>query len=695
MLQQAVKLTPDKHPVKPLLLNNLGTALSYHFERLRDISDINEAILVTQQGVKLSPDGHPDKPKLLTNLGRALLYHFEQLGDLEDINKSVTMLQKALELTPDSHKAKSASLNNLGNSLTRRFQQLGNISDINEPVLMFQQAMKLTPDGHPDKAAWVTNLGSSLFCRFQQLQNPDDHDHMISHYMSAACSSTGPAIVRFHAASMWAKHAQSVQHPSLLHAYSIALGLLPDLAWLGLSISDRHHHILRASWVVRAAAAAAITADQYPKAVEWLEQGRSVIWGQLLNLRTPIDALKETYPVLAEKLLSLSMQLEGAGTCNHSPYIKSLNEQPGTLQATAQQYHENAHARDMLLKEIRELDGFEKFLLPKTISELSLAAEGGPVVILNISESRSDALILMPGLTDNVLHISLLDFTIEEARNLVESLTTLVHTMGRGERLSMQREGHPVLDGLGITTPSKENLQRIWWCPTGLLSFLPIHAAGVYGDNETFGSKLSDFVISSYAPSLTALIQGFRAKSLSPEGLQLLAVAQSSAVGQAYIPGTHEELDHIERLALASGNTSVLQLEQDAATVESVQQGMKDSRWLTLSSIIKLSLPHANFAFLSACQTATGALNLEEESVHLAAGMLVAGYQGVIATMWSIMDNDAPQVAADVYEHLFKTSPPDPTRAAEALHLAVTKLREESGRKKSFFHWVPFIHVGV
>jgi hypothetical protein len=54
--------------------------------------------------------------------------------------------------------------------------------------------------------------------------------------------------------------------------------------------------------------------------------------------------------------------------------------------------------------------------------------------------------------------------------------------------------------------------------------------------------------------------------------------------------------------------------------------------------------------------------------------MLSAGYRGVIATMWTIMDNDAPQVASDVYEHLFKVSPPDLARAAEALHLAIQNL---------------------
>ncbi|TFK67990.1 hypothetical protein BDN72DRAFT_67271 [Pluteus cervinus] len=45
---------------------------------------------------------------------------------------------------------------------------------------------------------------------------------------------------------------------------------------------------------------------------------------------------------------------------------------------------------------------------------------------------------------------------------------------------------------------------------------------------------------------------------------------------------------------------------------------------LTLLEISKLKLPHARLAFLSAC---TG------ESVHIAAGMLVAGFRSVIGTM--------------------------------------------------------------
>jgi hypothetical protein len=60
--------------------------------------------------------------------------------------------------------------------------------------------------------------------------------------------------------------------------------------------------------------------------------------------------------------------------------------------------------------------------------------------------------------------------------------------------------------------------------------------------------------------------------------------------------------------------------------------------------------------------------------------------------MWSIVDDDAPKVADAVYAHLLKDPNPDPTQAAFALHEAVKKLHNES---KSFFSWVPYIHVGI
>ncbi|KAJ7465625.1 TPR-like protein [Mycena latifolia] len=719
----ALTLTPEGHPDKPSGLSNLGHSLRCRFERLGDLTDLNESVSKFETAVALTPEGHPGMPSGLNNLGSSLLRRFEELGDPTDLNESPSKFKVAISLTPEGHPDKCSQLNNLGNSLRRRFQQLGDVTDLNESVSAFKATVNLTPEGHPAMSSCLINLGHCLHDRFNRLKDPRDCEDMLIQYRSAASSLTGSAQTRFHASRLWAHYAHSYKHPSLLHAYTTAVDLVPKVAWLGLSISDRHHQLLEAGTLVREAASAAINAQEYSKAVEWLEQGRSVIWGQVLNLRTPVDDLQVLHPKLAAELVSISNLLETSGTRSG---IEVAGFRPSqSLQATAQQYHDLATRRDELLQEIRGLAGFERFLLPKLISELSQAAKMGPVVLLNTSSYHSDALILIPSLGDEAMHVPLPEFTLEQAQHLTEALGSLVRGAARSNRLDARREGElpPDEEFSWILSVLWMKIApgRIWWCPTGPLAFLPIHAAGLYGQGEVLGSKLSDFLISSYTPSLSALIEGLHAKKESQERLQLLAVAQPSAFGQSHIPGTMKEIASIDQLA--QGVIPVLHLEQDMATVENVQNGMRTSRWahfachglqdifkptnsalllagdakLTLSDIIQLQLPHADLAFLSACQTATGSKILEDESVHLTAGMLLAGYRGVIGTMWSMMDDDGPQVASDVYTHLFKTSPPDSMRAAEALHLAVQKLRDSdrAGGTKSFSRWVPFIHVGV
>ncbi|KAJ7467583.1 TPR-like protein [Mycena latifolia] len=737
--EAAISLTPEGHPDKPSWLSNLGNSLKTRFERLGDLADLNESVSKFEAAVSLTPEGHPAKPSLLSNLGSSLQTRFEQLGDFTDLNESVSKLEAAVSLTPEGHRNKPSWLNNLGNSLQIRFEQLDDLTDLNESMSKFEAAVSLTPEGHPDKCSLLSNLGNCLHARFNRLKDPRDFEHMLIQYSHAASSPTGSAQTRFKASTMWAHYAHTHQHPSVLHAYATAIDLVPHVAWLGLSINDRHHQLLNVGHLVRDAASAAIDAHEYSKAVEWLEQGRSVIWGQVLNLRTPVDELQMLHPKLVTELVSVSNLLETSGT--RSDIEAASFRPPQSLQATARQYHDLAAQRDKLLQQIRGLAGFQRFLLPKLISELSHAAKTGPVVLLNTGSYRCDALILIPGFADEVMHVPLPDFTLAQAQHLTKALGYIVRGGARSERLDGGREGDlppdeqfsqilsvlwinivkPILDGLALMNPSYQDQGRIWWCPTGPLAFLPIHAAGLYGQGVASDSKLSDFLISSYTPSLSALIESLRAKQESQDGLQLLAVAQPSAFGQNQIPGTMKEIASIEHLAQRV--IPVLRLEQDMATVESVQKAMRESQWahfachglqdmstptnsalllagssrLTLANIIQLHLPHADLAFLSACQTATGSKHLEDESVHLTAGMLLAGYRGVIGTMWSIMDTDGPQVAGDVYAHLFKTSPPDSTRAAEALHLAVRKLRDSdhAGGAKSFSRWVPFIHVGV
>lgn len=197
----------------------------------------------------------------------------------------------------------------------------------------------------------------------------------------------------------------------------------------------------------------------------------------------------------------------------------------------------------------------------------------------------------------------------------------------------------------------------------------------------------------------------------------MLAVALPN---ESRLPGTAEE---IERITKYADQFQVLRLLESEAVPERVADAMKASNWvhfachgmqnssnpmesclllagnsrLTLSKIIELHLESAELAFLSACETALGDKTLEEEVVHLAAGMLLAGYPSVIATMWKIDDDIAVEVADETYRRLFKEYDADHTHAAQALHFAVKQIREDRVAKRKalpLFSWVPFIHIG-
>ena len=115
---------------------------------------------------------------------------------------------------------------------------------------------------------------------------------------------------------------------------------------------------------------------------------------------------------------------------------------------------------------------------------------------------------------------------------------------------------------------------------------------------------------------------------------------------------------------------------------------------LTLKEIMRRSFSHTEFAFLSACHTAKGDKALLEEAIHLAAGMLMAGYGSVVGSMWSIRDDDGPIIAEYFYKYLIEEASGDSGRAAYALHHAVAHLRKIRG-EDDFASWVPFIHLGI
>ena len=88
---------------------------------------------------------------------------------------------------------------------------------------------------------------------------------------------------------------------------------------------------------------------------------------------------------------------------------------------------------------------------------------------------------------------------------------------------------------------------------------------------------------------------------------------------------------------------------------------------LWASEIAQLNL-RAQVVFLSACSSAVGRLSIGEGLMSVARAFLLAGCQSVIASLWPVVDKEAPLFVQLFYEELFDGRPP-----AEALQLAKQK----------------------
>ncbi|TDL15147.1 hypothetical protein BD410DRAFT_733111 [Rickenella mellea] len=740
--ERAIQLTPDDgHPDQPSRLNNLGDSLLKRFEWLGVIEDIERAISNHESAIQLTPYGHPDKPRRLSNLGGSLLKRFEVLGNIEDIRRAISIHEYANKLTEDGHTDKPRLLSHLGSSFLTRFKVLGDMADVDQAIFNQEQAVQLTPDGHKEKPHRLNCLGNSLSARFSRTGSYDDLAKSIVAYRTSAHLPDGPPSTRLNAAKNWSRLAHDELrhfHPSsqsFLDAYRVAFDLLPRVAWVGLSIDSRRHELQFADTLACDAAAAAISEYDHHLALTWLEQGRSIIWGQILQLRTPIEELRHVYPNLAEELTHISEKLERSTSGDHFTTDQCNESREGALK----RHRQLARDWDRIVKEVRQAPGFERFLLPKQFSELRHAARDGIVVVLNVSRYRCDALIIKSP-SESFHHVRLEDFSYEKARNLSLSLRHILSDQGiRGhsaDRMAYRHLGpgsepcnddfrdilaelwelvvRPVIESLESHQTRDEYL-RIIWCPTGPLVFLPIHAAGIYNVDGTSSISLPDIAISSYTPTLTALLGNSQRATPNRSMFKLLAVIQPATPGANQLPGTLEELHMIQQHV---SNSSMRILAGESATTSAVLSGMEECSWvhlachglhdvlhpmesgillqdgrLKLYKVVQKRLPHAEFAFLSACQTAMGDESLPEEAVHLAAGMLLAGYRGVVATMWAITDNDTPFLAEIFYDRMMSNGQPNGCNGAEALHLAVQELRKRVG--SHFLSWVPFVYVGV
>ncbi|KAG2757248.1 hypothetical protein P692DRAFT_20378906 [Suillus brevipes Sb2] len=757
--REALALRPVGHTDRSLSLDNLAVQLSIRFKRRGNDKDMDQAIALQMEALALRPVGHTSRSSSLNNLAVQLSIRFNQRGNDEDLDQAIALHREVLALCPVGHAHRLPSLNNLGNQLSTRFDLRSNDEDLEETIALHREALALYPVGHTDRSSSLNNLAVQLSTRFVRRGNRKDLDESLEklhcaltlltrhdprqvifhgsfatvylslhhlrldgtgagkdndslnaamrHLKAAANVVSAGVLPRLRASLSWVSHACQHSHDTELEAHATSMQLLDAYMSTTASVSSRHN-IMKdfPSTLAVDAASCALRRGDVCRAVELLEQGRTIIWTQMTRLRTPLDSLQTR----GDRAAALMKKFRDLSSLLNKPPANYPEATPRVdVEAEETRYRCLVEDWNRVVEGIRKIEGFSRFLLPPLFSDLVDAARDGPIIVLIASKSSCDAIIIPHKQPPT---------SIQLPTNL-EKLQTLMVKFQRTSKLALVRAlmelwddvVHPVVDILGGFA---RRGSRIWWCPTSVFNFLPLHAAGEY---KKHGQFLSQLYISSYTPSLTALIK-------AREHDRSLSVS-FAAIGQDHPPGASFTLDCVEpELELVRSllppppAVFFTKITSVDATKSRALRALQDNAWLhcschgtqeyndpfnsaflmrdqplSLLNITQTDLSRHEFAFLSACDTAAGDLSTPDEVIHLAAGLQFAGVKSVIGTLWKVADATVKRLVEEFYKNFCKDGIMNSERAARALHQAVQSLA--SDRDVPLDQRIVFVHIGI
>lgn len=588
-----------------------------------------------------------------------------------------------------------------------------------------REALTHMPDGYAEQARAQAMLADIQLRRAQRGEHADLAE-AARLARSAAWSEAAAADVRLRAARTYGEaSAASGRDSDALEGYAHAVDLLGQVAPRGLARTAQEERLGLTFGLASDAAAMALRAGDPDRALALLEQGRGVLLSQQLDARSDLSRLRDLDPALAAEFERVRDALSADGL------FLAGNDAigaPGTAsRATAR--HSLARQWDALVARVRELPGMAGFLRSPSVAELRAAAGSGPVVVINVSRYRSDAILVtsggvqvveLPGLSPRAALTRALALgpLVERAYGVEgqDAIPAAVRALTQILEWLWGVIAAPVLDRLGLryTPDDGEPWPRLYWCPTGWLSFLPLHAAG---RRRAVGAQsVLDRVISSYTPTLGSLVRAREQLAEPSPGHGLtrpLVVSLPQTPGGAPLPGAAAEADVLARLF--PGRT---ELAGRDATVEAVTAALPefsvvhfgchgvtepgrpsdaglrlyDGRLRALDAAA-LRLRRQELAVLAACATARGAVMLPDEAIHVTSAFHMAGYPHVIGTLWPVSDRFSAQLAERFYTALADDAtlghPADP---AAALHFAIRELRD--GFTAAPQLWAAHTHTG-
>ncbi|MFE1346395.1 CHAT domain-containing protein [Streptomyces sp. NPDC058757] len=690
-------------------LSNLGAMLSDWFTRTGRASVLDEAIAAHREAVDATADDDPDRALRLANLGGVLGMAYEKFGDRDALRDAIAARRASVAATPqDSPEWPGYTANlaaALGDWCTDPAAPAGARREPPDPRLLAEAtglarsaARRAGQDAY-SRAGLLTRVANVLTLGFRHLGDGDALTEALGHYREAAASTGSPTDSRVQAADRWGDlAAEAGRFDVAAEGYAAAVRLLPRLAGRRLGREDAQYWLGRFAGVAADAAACALAVGDEASAVTLLESGRCVLAAQALDSRGDLSDLRERAPELAERFRTLTAEFETDTTTDRVALAEEL---------------------DAVTERIRALPGMERFLRPPLLTDLTAQAHEGPIVYVNVSRHRCDALVVTP---DGVRSRAL-DRLSEGA---VSRRVRALHTAFAEGRAAAERTVHdtlawlwdavagPVLDELGLTAePAADGpWPRIWWAPVGALSLLPLHAAGHHRDG---GPVLLDRVVSSTTPTIRALAHARAARRTDRDEPRLLVVAMPHTPDAPDLPGARAEAEHLA--ALVPGATVLAGAD---ATRDAVLDALSAGGWahfachgysdpdnpsdshlvlhdhdrapFRVRDLSRLRLRNAEFAFLSACDTARTTARLSDEAIHPLAAFQTAGFSQVVGTLWRVDDAVAPAFSRQIYAELTADRSGAP-RAAAAVHRTVRRLRATYPNLPSV--WAAHVHAGA
>jgi hypothetical protein len=738
-IREACIRTPDGHRDRALMLENLARLLAGQYSHTMNKKCLEEAILVSKQAVSATPESHFEYASRQENMSGILFDYYRRTKAIGYLEEAIVSITQAISARPGDHLELVAWLGNLGNMYLARYMRTRNADDLEASILRLEEGVSRASNDQPARAEVLSSLGRALHLRYQQSKDTNDLGlARIRYEASAGCVNTKP-LTRVRAARNAIRMLQS--HEMCEQASQLAqnaVDLLPRVCGRYLSQEDQQCAISHTYGLAADACSLSLKAGDVEKALRQIEFGRGLVLGYMIEGRSDVFGLSHDHPTLAKEFERLRFKMSG--------FAGLSTIQKGEVRQVEDRTETSRQLEDCL-SQIRTKPGYESFLREPDVNDLKQAAAQGPIVIVNVTDISSDAIIVS---RTRVEAVHLPTLTSSESSLLARDLQVY---------RSIDMEGEQVDDGgtvppersvparyssaflswlwdncVGLIVAKLTELdaydpsachKRVWWIGTGVGSSLPFHAAGHYG-NHSRGQSAMDQVISSYTPTIRSLVHS-RSRAAGPSVGQVhrtsaLVVAMRNTPGHMSLPGVDAETAAV-RKALGDAFTAkvlehpsarqVLDHMKDADIVHFACHGAADlsdpsSSHLLLqttspsgSSVNKLavqSIFNANhssrkeqIAYLSACSRAEVKVTQSpDEALHLVSAFQVAGFGHVIGSLWPTDDDTGAKIAGCFYKNLAGDEPGHQS-VAKALHDAVQEVRQNLEPRL----WVPYIHSGA